>query len=53
MCENPGDSLVFVKILNILVLARQIHQLRKGEEGEEQVVKFTKDLEETLIQLKW
>lgn len=52
MCENPGDSLVFVKILNVLVLGNQLHQLRV-EEKEDQVVKVTQDLEETLLQLKW
>lgn len=52
MCENPGDSLVFVKVLNILVLANKLHQLRE-EEREEEVVKVTQDLEETLLQLKW
>lgn len=51
MCENPGDSLVFVKVLNVLVLANKLHQLR--EEGSEEVVKVTQDLEETLLQLRW
>lgn len=52
MCENPGDSLVFVKVLNVLVLANKLHQLRE-EGSEEEVVKVTQDLEETLLQLRW
>lgn len=55
MCETPGDSsMVFVKLLNVLVLAGQLHHLRKEEEEEEEeVVKVTQDLEETLLQLRW
>lgn len=53
--------MVFVKLLNVLVLAGQLFQLRKEEqqdeeqqeEEEDEVVKITQDLEETLLQLKW
>ena len=48
MCEGPGDSLVFVKILNVLVLANQVHLLEN-----EEAVKIVHDLDDTLLQLKW
>ncbi len=49
MSEGPGDSLAFVKLLNVLVLANDILLLR----DEEDVAKATHNLNETLLQLRW
>ena len=47
ICEEPENSLIFIKVLSLLVLANQI--LREDES----VMEVAHDLVKTLLELQW
>lgn len=47
-CEEPGDSVVFVRILNLLLLAQRF----ESSEDDEEDIDIVHDFHQTLILLK-